>query len=278
MAGEPAPRKLRVKRRPGSEHHAGEWETLRTIVFAVLIALAIRTFVIEPFRIPSGSMFPTLLIGDHLFVNKFLYGARIPLTEWRLSALREPRRGDVIVFEVAKRGSQTYPADRQPDLPSEAFVKRIVGVPGDRIEYRRGMLWLNGERMTHRDTGARFRDDKGRELTVQETTFDSCTFQVLDDPSVSGPPQAALTVPAGRYFVMGDNRDHSQDSRSWGTVRLAEIKGPAIVIYFSWDYNEGWLKLANPLTWWRTEKRWDRVGDSVGCSGVSPHSGGSGSE
>ena len=97
----------------------GAREQISTLLFAILIALVIRTFVVEPFRIPSGSMLPTLLIGDHLFVNKFIYGARLPFTEIRLPALREPRSGDVVVFTVAKRGLETFPADRMPELPRE---------------------------------------------------------------------------------------------------------------------------------------------------------------
>ena len=114
------------------------WDQLSTLVVAIAIALVVRSFVIEPFRIPSGSMLPTLLIGDHLFVNKFLYGARIPFTDIRLPGFRMPERGDVVVFEVARDegsvpglGARIAPADLQPELPRDDFVKRVVGLPGD---------------------------------------------------------------------------------------------------------------------------------------------------
>jgi signal peptidase I len=237
-----------------------------TLVFAVIIALGIRAFVIEPYRIPSGSMFPTLLIGDHLFVNKFVYGVKIPFTDIRFPGLRDPERGDVIVFTVAKLGSQTFPADRRTDLPREEFVKRIVGIPGDRIEVRHDIVYLNGKAVEARPLPEDFQDDAGRKLHQNEVILGSHTFLTLDDPYVKLPPPEPIVVESGRYFVMGDNRDHSKDSRIWGTVRLAEIKGPAFVLYWSWDFNGTWGQLLNPLTWWElltSKMRWDRIGDGI---------------
>ncbi|MFP8874953.1 MAG: signal peptidase I, partial [Myxococcota bacterium] len=121
------------------------WDQISTLLLAILIALTIRAFVIEPFRIPSGSMLPTLLIGDHLFVNKFVYGVKLPFTEIRLPGFREPRRGDIVVFVVARDGDAIVPADRRPELPRDDFVKRIVGLPGDRIEVRHGIVYVNEE-------------------------------------------------------------------------------------------------------------------------------------
>jgi signal peptidase I len=245
---------------------SGLWEQIGTLVVAVLIALAIRAFVVEPYRIPSGSMFPTLLIGDHLFVNKFVYGIKLPFTRVRLPGLREPERGDVIVFSVAKRGPQTFPADLRPDLPTEEFVKRIVGIPGDRLEFRGGRVFLNGEPIETRPVGQPFEDDAGRILAREEVRLGERSFQILDDPQVSLPEPPPLVVPPGRYFMLGDNRDHSKDSRFWGTVDLAEIKGPALILYWSWDFNGEWAELLNPLTWWRLltqEMRWDRMGELV---------------
>jgi signal peptidase I len=134
------------------------------VVIAVLIALTIRAYIVEPFRIPSGSMLPTLLIGDHLFVNKFVYGPKIPFTDVRLPGLREPERGDVIVFTVARRGGETFPADRHPELSREEFVKRIVGLPGDRVEFRNGRVFVNGEEMHVEPLSETFRDATGRDL------------------------------------------------------------------------------------------------------------------
>jgi len=235
------------------------WDQASTLLFAIVIALGIRACVIEPFRIPSGSMLPTLLIGDHLFVNKFIYGVKIPFTDVRLPGIREPERGDVIVFTVAKGPYQTtHPADERPDLPTEEYVKRIVGLPGDRVEVRRDVVTVNGEPMDVHNTGVVFDSPSGNELLIEDVKVDDREYQILDDPRKHGLTQAPMTVPEGRYFVLGDNRDHSKDSRDWGTVRLAEIKGPAWFIYFSWDFHGGWGDVLNPLTWWKTEKRWDR--------------------
>ena len=264
-----APREVRADEGGGKRaatHAGGVWEQVRTLVVAGLIALAIRAFVVEPFRIPSGSMLPTLLIGDHLFVNKFVYGIKFPFTGVRLPGLRDPEPGDVVVFTVAKLGGKTFPADREPDLPREEFVKRIVGVPGDTVEVRDGIVRVNGEVMATQRLGEAFRDDAGYELDVYEVDLESRSYRILDDRRSSGPEVRRLHVEPGRYFMLGDNRDHSKDSRIWGTVRLAEIKGPAFVLYWSWNFNGGWLPLANPFTWWdllTLEMRWDRIGSWV---------------
>ena len=244
----------------------GFWEQVGTLLLAVLVALAIRSFVVEPFRIPSGSMFPTLLIGDHLFVNKFLYGIKIPFTDIRGPAIRDPERGDVVVFTVAKHGGETYPADTHAKLPREEFVKRIVGLPGDRIEVRRGIVVVNGAPTEAIATGETFDDDAGSRLAVQSVSADSRRYRILDDLGIPPYDLEPTTIPAGRYFMLGDNRDHSKDSRFWGTVRLAEIKGPAFVLYWSWNFNGTWGELLDPRTWWvlLTQKmRWDRLGDRI---------------
>lgn len=241
-------------------------DQVNTLVIALLLALAIRAFVIEPFRIPSGSMFPTLLIGDHLFVNKFIYGVKLPLTSYRLPALRKPVRGDVIVFTVARDGSAIYPVHERPDLPREEFVKRIVGVPGDTIEVRFDTLYVNGRPVDTLDTGEFFTDDMGRKLRMKEERVNGHQYTILDNPQGRGLQQEPIVVAPGSYFVMGDNRDHSNDSRAWGMVELPEIKGPAFVLYWSWDFNGGWIRLANPLTWWdllTTRTRWSRIGERV---------------
>jgi signal peptidase I len=266
-----AARKRAAEAAAGAEAPArpagGLWEQVSTLLVAVLIALAIRAFVVEPYRIPSGSMLPTLLVGDHLFVNKFVYGIKIPFTDLRLPGLREPERGDVVVFTVAQRGAQTIPADRRPELPREEFVKRIIGVPGDRISFRGGRVFVNGEPVPSHPLGETFADEAGTPLAVLEVTMGERRFRTLDDPYVSIPiSEDTVTIEPGRYFLLGDNRDHSKDSRFWGTVRLAELKGPAFVLYWSWDFNGTWGQLLNPLTLFElfTQKmRWNRIGDRV---------------
>jgi signal peptidase I len=157
------------------------------------------------------------------------------------------------------------PADRRPDLPREDFIKRIVGVPGDTIEVRDDAVVLNGTRLPHEPTGETFRDELGRTLRVHREDLLGCEHEWLSVPGMRGPEQSRFTVEPGRYFVMGDNRDNSNDSRIWGTVRFEEIKGPAWRLYFSWDFNGGWLPLLNPATYLNAEWRWSRVGDRVGC-------------
>ena len=264
-------------RSPGRSRLAAIWEQVSTLLVAVLIALAIRAFLVEPFRIPSGSMFPTLLIGDHLFVNKLTYGPRIPFTDIRLPGFREPERGDVVVFEVGRNDGREselrtdiVPADLYPDLPQDDFVKRLVGLPGDRIRIRDGRLTINGVPMEQIATGEVFEDCRGASLAVRDEVLGECVHQVLDDPVLSNPfgRDREYEVPEGRYFMMGDNRDHSNDSRNWGTVRLDEMKGPAFFLYWSWDVNGNALQFFNPMNWWNADKRWSRAFSRVRCQSL----------
>ncbi|MBW2425924.1 MAG: signal peptidase I [Deltaproteobacteria bacterium] len=250
-----------------------------TLAIAIVIALAIRHFLVEPFRIPSGSMFPTLLIGDHLFVNKLAYGPRIPFTDLRLPGFRAPQRGDVVVFEVARplnrQGQRVIqPADRSPEgSPSEDFVKRLVGLPGDRITLRNGRVWVNDELLPLWPSDERFSDESGYELDVAREDLGECRHALLDDPRANRLDRGTWVVEPGRYFMMGDNRDNSNDSRAWGSVRLEELKGPAFILYWSWDVNGNMLSFFNPMNWLRAEKRWDRVFQRVKCDPVEPQSG-----
>ena len=173
----------------------------QAIFVALLLALLIRSFVVQAFKIPSGSMLETLQIGDHILVNKFVYGVEIPFLGAELLALGEPHRGDVIVF--------VYPKD-----PDKDFIKRIVGVPGDVIEVRDKLLLVNGDRIP--DPHAQFVEGRSGNQVPRDNY---------------GP----FAVPEGQVFVMGDNRDRSYDSRFWGTVRIDDIRGKAFLIYWSWD-------------------------------------------
>jgi signal peptidase I len=247
----------------------GFLESVRTLVVALALALVIRTFVVQTFYVPSGSMFPTLLEGDHVFVNKFLYGVRLPGTDLRLPGFREPERGDVVVFRAARsREGRVAPADRRRDLPAEDFIKRVVGTPGDVIEVRQGVLHVNGAAVPREPTGERFVDPAGRSKPVVVERVERCAYRVLEHP-----PRPELDLPPrpvepGRYFMMGDNRDDSYDSRYYGTIRLQEIHGSAGLLYWSWDFTGSWASLLNPLTWWTnlTERtRWGRAGSGVSC-------------
>jgi len=248
-------------------------EQVVTLVLAVVIALLIRATIVEPFRIPSGSMFPTLLIGDHLFVNKFLYGAKIPFTDYRLPGLREPERGDVVVFEVARVSNgnpnlNIVPADRRPDALREDFVKRIVGMPGDRIEVRDNKLYVNHELVEKVRLEGAFIDDEGAALDPYSEILGDCVHGALDDPHKLGLMRTPFVVEPDRYFMMGDNRDNSNDSRQWGTVRLDEFKGPAFIIYWSWASDGNFFQLLNPVNWFTVEKRWGRVFSRIGCDSI----------
>jgi signal peptidase I len=244
------------------------WDDLPTLLLALGIALGIRTFVFQSFYVPSDSMFPTLLIGDHVFVSKLAYGPGVPFVERSLPGYREPRRGDVVVFQLARDGRRIYAPDRRPDLPQEAFIKRLVALPGETVELRGGVVHVDGVPAPQLRTGERFTDPAGRTFDVLEETLGDCRHRVLDDPRIPPMDLAPFRVEEGRYFFLGDNRDNSYDSRGWGTVRGLEIEGPAGLLYWSWDWNGSWLSLLNPLTWidnLARRTRWDRMGDFVRC-------------
>jgi len=178
-------------------------EYAESIVIAILLALVIRTYLVQAFKIPSGSMEDTLLIGDHLLVNKFIYGTKLPFSDKRILKLRDPRRGDVIVF--------VYPED-----PSKDFIKRVIGTPGDVVEEKDKQLFVNGKPYANPHEIHKEKDIIPKEMNPRDTF---------------GP----ITVPPGSYFVMGDNRDRSYDSRFWGFVSRDKIKGLAFIKYWSWD-------------------------------------------
>lgn len=174
-------------------------ENIEAILVAVVLALFIRTFVVQAFKIPSGSMKNTLLIGDHILVNKFIYGIKLPFIGATLIPIKDPQREDIVVFEY-------------PDDPSKDFIKRVIGVAGDRVEIRDKKVYVNNS-MLDQDF-AIFTDNRS-----------------LPGRDNFGP----VTVPEDSLFVMGDNRDNSHDSRFWGFVKLKAIKGKAFIIYWSWD-------------------------------------------
>jgi signal peptidase I len=183
-------------------------EYVDAIVVAVLMALFFRQFVVQAFRIPSSSMESTLLVGDFLFVNKFLYGAQIPFANWRLPAIRQPERGDIIVFKSPTDGRD--------------FIKRCVAVAGDTVELRRKKLYINGELQTEDYIQNSDRNVHSRSQSPRDTM---------------GP----FVVPEGHLFMFGDNRDNSHDSRFWGALSTDLVRGKAMFIYFSIDTSRGFF-------------------------------------
>jgi signal peptidase I len=256
------------ERTEGERKRGGFLDDLPTLILAVAIALVVRTFVFQSFYVPSESMYPTLLIGDHVFVSKLAYGARLPFSESRLPGYREPHRGDVVVFQLARDGRRIYPPDRRPELPTEAFIKRLVALPGETVEVRHGVVYIDGEAAEQERTGRTFTDEEGRVYDLVEEQLGSCRHLLLDDPRLPGPDLAPTRVERDRYFFMGDNRDNSYDSRMWGTVALPQVEGPAGLLYWSWDWTGSWLALLNPLTWVENlaeRTRWSRMGHWVRC-------------
>ncbi|TDJ16553.1 MAG: signal peptidase I [Gammaproteobacteria bacterium] len=203
-------------------------EYARSFFPVFLIVLLLRSFLIEPFRIPSGSMMPTLLVGDFILVNKFVYGIRLPVSDYKIFEVSQPERGDVVVFR--------YPLD-----PSTPFIKRVVGLPGDRIAYYNKVLYINGQQADQRLVGTYTGHGSGANMTgasLKQETLKPITHPILIQtgyPSVDG----KLVVPEGHYFVLGDNRDNSRDSRYWGTVPEELLIGKAFAVWMNWDLGNG---------------------------------------
>jgi signal peptidase I len=210
-------------------------EYAESIIIAVVLALVIRTFVVQAFKIPSGSMEDSLLIGDHILVNKLSYGIQLPILDSKIRPLGladDPQRGDIIVFP--------FPRD-----PSRDFIKRVVALPGERIEVRNHRAYVNGEPLKE-------------------------PYVKLDERAAMQPSRYSHwgpeVVPPGKLFVMGDNRDNSADSRDWGFLDSGQVKGRAFIIYWSWDSSEpkliwlGNIPVPNPKAILLDGIRWERIG------------------
>jgi signal peptidase I len=218
-------------------------EYFESIVIAVILALFIRTFVVQAFKIPTGSMEETLLIGDHLLVNKFVYGPAPTALERALLPVKAIKRGEVLVFK--------YPED-----PERDFIKRVIGLPGESVQLRDKKVYINNTPLD--EPYVHFLEPPGGESTFRE-------FTSYDVRERYGP----VTVPPNQYFVMGDNRDNSQDSRYWGFLPRDYIKGKALVIYWSYeagreDYQDAGAAatikgLASVFVHFFTRTRWDRM-------------------
>ncbi len=225
-------------------------EYSRSFFPVIFIVLILRSFLVEPFRIPSGSMMPTLLIGDFILVNKFSYGIRLPVLNKKIIELGEPQRGDPVVF-------------RYPVQPQDDYIKRVVGVPGDTIYYKDKTIYLNGQAMGQTKVGHYAGFGSGVRLTgtlKYVENLDGIEHTILIDPKlpnlVAGChflARGPITVPEGHYFVMGDNRDHSNDSRCWGFVPDENLVGKAFGIWMNWDSE---LKGFPPIAW-------ERIGNGI---------------
>lgn len=216
-------------------------EYARALFPVILFVFVLRSFVIEPFRIPSGSMLPGLHIGDFILVNKFKYGIRLPVINMKVIPVDSPERGDVIVF-------------RYPQNPKLNFIKRVIGLPGDTLSYIDKRITINGEPVATQDDGryAYVQNKlKGTSASQLVETIDGDEHLIILDDRGFTRNLEEVTVPAGHYFVMGDNRDHSNDSRYWGFVPEDNVVGEAFFIWFSWKSASGggveWGRIGNTI-------------------------------
>ena len=236
------------KSRPGDAREPLTIEYARSFFPIFFIVLLLRSFLVEPFRIPSGSMMPTLLVGDFILVNKFAYGLRLPVTKTKILENGLPERGDVVVF-------------RFPLNPRTDYIKRVVALPGDRVAYRNKTLYVNGEPMPLTTVGPYQPVGSGMRATGSIERVErlvALEHSILVNPFVPDFGRNCnflgnqnLQVPAEHYFVMGDNRDDSNDGRCWGFVPEQNLVGKAFVIWLSWDWQRpGFMA-------------WNRLGDAI---------------
>ncbi len=253
-------------RDPGNVPEPGTVDYARSFFPVALVVLLLRSFIFEPFRIPSDSMMPTLLDGDFIIVNKYAYGLRLPVLNKKVVAIGEPKRGDVVVF-------------RYPPNPSVNFIKRLVGLPGDHVEVRANRIYINGQPVESQPAQERFNDGcyvnfvlSHERLGGHEHLAMSCPVTIDRQPILSSCNRRAVrgyvcgdddapgmgriadydgVVPPGQYFMMGDNRDNSDDSRGWGFVPEQNLVGRATRIWFNWD----WGRSGGPM--------WSRIGSAI---------------
>lgn len=205
-------------------------EYIEAILIAVVLALFIRTFIVQAFKIPSGSMLETLQIGDHLLVSKFIYGIKMPFTGKVLVPIKEPKRGDIVVFK--------YPQNTSLD-----YIKRVIAVGGETVEIKDKKVFINGKPLAKADDYGQFKEER-----------------II--PASAGPRDnfGPVTVPEGKLFVMGDNRDNSYDSRFWGFVDLEAVRGKAFILYWSWDTDKNKQLFSVDRF---ASIRWGRIGNLV---------------
>ena len=238
------------------------WENIKSLAGALLIYLVINTFLIAAYRIPSGSMIPTLLIGDWLFVNKAVYGPHIPFTNTHLPSFSEPKRGEVVVFVSPYQADE---AQRGND-PTPTLVKRMVGMPGDTLYMRNGLLHVNGVPQRQGFAGGSQPTSASSQPGDTDPLFAwQHKYELRQSRFGAAPtePQhdswGPLVIPAGHYFRMGDNRYESKDSRYWGIVPRENIRGRPIFVYYSF---RGGGESDRPLPF-ITDIRWGRIGTRI---------------
>jgi len=226
-------------------------QNVEAIVIALCLALLIRTFIVQPFKIPSGSMIPTLLIGDHLLVNKFIYGTKIPFMDIRIFPVEDIKRGDVIVFK--------FPGN---DSVNEGvhYIKRAIGLPGDEVNIEGRDVYINGEKIKQVYEGNYKYFEQGTEVatdkyidTLSENIFD-VIYKRSSINTTKGKTNFPITIPEGNIFVLGDNRDNSYDSRFWGFVPIESISGKAFLIHWSWNFDNDNIF---------SKVRWNRIFSSI---------------
>lgn len=225
-----------IRKRKKINHPSLVMEQARSFFPILLLVLLLRSFLVEPFRIPSGSEKPDLLVGDFIIANKFSYGIRLPVLHKKIIAIGEPKRGDIVVF--------LYPKD-----PSIYYIKRVIGLPGDVVSYKDKVLTINGQPAPQTWLGLRTDQDSVNEhwpVLLKQENLLGVQHEIYLRPDQL-PADFTITVPEGSYFMMGDNRDNSLDSRNWGFVPEKNLIGKAMWVFFSWD-NE------------HKRVRWERIG------------------
>jgi len=222
-----------VKKR-GRESNPGRIiEYSRSFFPVFLIVLVLRSFIIEPFRIPSGSLEPTLLVGDFVAVSKFSYGLRLPVIEKKVVSIAKPKNGDIAVF-------------RWPPSPNYDYIKRVIGVPGDKVSYHNKVLTVNGKEAKQTFIEYTIDEITGRPVAKYKENLNGVVHELFIRPDVPA-HDFDIEVPSGNYFMMGDNRDDSADSRFWGFVPDRYLRGKAILVWMSWNGKKDTL-------------RWNRIG------------------
>jgi len=230
------------KERPKNKKPNWIVEYSRSFFPVLLLVWAVRSFVVQPYRVPTGSLEPTVLPGDFIAVNQFAYGLKFPIGNFKLVSIGEPKRGDIVLFYA--------PLD-----PSTIYVKRLIGLPGDHVVYKNKTLYINGKKMEQKVIGKGYDDDSTSlaymhpEILKQEN-LEGVKHNIYVWPQDGLTNNYDLVVPKGEYFMMGDNRDNSDDSRAWGFVPEHDLIGKAMIVWMSWDsvnYRVRWHRIGTIL-------------------------------